>query len=87
MYLLVVYDVKVDRVNRLFKFLRLYLSWVQNSVFEGEVSKSQFFEVCEGIKRIINCKEDSVLVYCFSDVRLVKRKVIGVERGDTNRLI
>ncbi|MDK2781745.1 MAG: CRISPR-associated protein Cas2 [Archaeoglobi archaeon] len=35
LYVIIAYDVNVQRVNRVKKFLRMYLNWVQNSVFEG----------------------------------------------------
>jgi CRISPR-associated protein Cas2 len=39
MYLILVYDIEVDRVNKVLKTCRKYLNWVQNSVFEGEITK------------------------------------------------
>jgi CRISPR-associated protein Cas2 len=35
LYVVIVYDVDVARVPKVCKFLRRYLHWVQNSVFEG----------------------------------------------------
>ena len=37
MYVIIVYDINVDRVNKVKSFLRQYLFWIQNSVFEGEL--------------------------------------------------
>ena len=34
MYVVIAYDVNVERVNKVKKFLRKYLNWVQNSLFE-----------------------------------------------------
>ena len=42
MYLLIVYDIKAKRVNKVKNFLRQNLFWVQNSVFEGEVSEKEY---------------------------------------------
>ena len=53
MYLIIVYDIKVDRVNKVKSFLRQYLYWIQNSVFEGEVTKSEFKIIKNGLKEII----------------------------------
>ena len=41
MYVLIVYDVSVERVSKVHKLLKRYLNWRQNSVFEGEVTNSQ----------------------------------------------
>ena len=35
MYVLIIYDINVERINKVYKFLKTYLNWVQNSVFEG----------------------------------------------------
>ena len=40
MHVVIVYDVSTERVARVCKSLRRHLTWVQNSVFEGEVTKS-----------------------------------------------
>ena len=37
-FLQIVYDIKVERVNKVKSFLRQHLFWIQNSVFEGEVT-------------------------------------------------
>ncbi|HIQ49783.1 MAG TPA: CRISPR-associated endonuclease Cas2 [Nanoarchaeota archaeon] len=36
---------KIKRLDRIYSILRQYLCWVQNSVFEGEISKSQLIEL------------------------------------------
>ena len=42
MYVIIVYDINVDRVNKVKSFLRQHLFWIQNSVFEGDVTESEF---------------------------------------------
>ena len=37
MFVILVYDIKEQRVTKVLKKCREYLSWVQNSVFEGEI--------------------------------------------------
>ena len=54
MYLIVVYDIEIDRVNKVHKFLRKYLFWRQNSVFEGEVSKAQIEQIKVGLNILDN---------------------------------
>jgi CRISPR-associated endonuclease Cas2 len=53
MYVIIVYDVEVKRVTRVLNFLRKYLHWVQNSVFEGELKEGKFKEVQIGLKKRI----------------------------------
>ena len=49
MYLVVVYDVQINRVNNVNKFLKEYLHWQQNSVFEGKVTQSQYDKIIAGL--------------------------------------
>jgi len=81
MYLLIVYDVGVERVNRVKSYLRTELHWVQNSVFEGEVTESQFRRIEMNLKRIIDEDKDSVVIYSFRSESAVKRNVLGVEKS------
>ena len=41
MYLIVVYDISEERINKVRKILKKYFLWVQNSVFEGEISEGK----------------------------------------------
>jgi CRISPR-associated protein Cas2 len=87
MYVLVVYDVEVKRVSRIHKFLKRYLSWVQNSVFEGELSESQMEAVRTGLRQLMSGEVDSVLIYTAREERWLNKEVIGRERGETNNLL
>lgn len=80
-YLLIVYDVDVDRVTKVNKFLKMYLHWRQNSVFEGEVSISQFKKLKSGLKDIANEDKDSILIYNLKDRKNFKLEVIGIEKN------
>jgi len=37
-----VYDIEEKKVNRVLKVGRKYLTWIQNSVLEGEITESKF---------------------------------------------
>lgn len=64
MYVIIVYDVDVKRVGKINKFLKKYLYWRQNSVFEGEIRKSDFEYVVNWIKNFVK-EEDNVVIYVF----------------------
>jgi CRISPR-associated protein Cas2 len=87
MYVLLVYDIEVKRVGKVHKFLKRHLNWVQNSVFEGELSEAQIEEVRIGLGRLINKATDSVLIYTAREERWLDRQVIGRERGQTDNLL
>lgn len=81
MYLIVVYDADVKRVNKVNKFLKLYLHWRQNSVFEGEVTISQFKRLKAGLKDIVDEDIDSILIYKLPDKKNFELHVIGIEKN------
>ncbi|MCX8174557.1 MAG: CRISPR-associated endonuclease Cas2 [Thermoplasmata archaeon] len=87
MYVIVVYDVGVERVSKVCSYLRCFLAWVQNSVFEGELTESQFMRVESGLKEIIDASVDSVRIYILRSQDAVKVKTIGVEKAQIGTII
>lgn len=87
MYIIVVYDVVPKRGIKVLKFLRQHLTWIQNSVFEGEVTESGFAKIKAGIKEIINEKKDSIIFYTFDSKNYTSREVIGIEKNETDSFI
>ena len=63
MYVIVVYDVGEKRVGKILKLCRQYLCWIQNSVFEGELSEVKLRELKLKIKGIIDQLEDSIIIF------------------------
>lgn len=86
MYVLIVYDVEVARVTKVHKLLKRHLHWVQNSVFEGELTESQIETVKAGLKRLLS-EPDSVLIYSARDARWLTRESLGRERGAIGNLL
>ncbi|HIC87634.1 MAG TPA: CRISPR-associated endonuclease Cas2 [Aquificae bacterium] len=87
MYIIIVYDVNVKRVNKIKAFLRKHLNWVQNSVFEGEVTRSEYEYIKNEIEKIINKVEDSVIIYKFPLSFIPKREVLGKEKNPIEDII
>lgn len=81
MYVIIVYDVEIKRINRIHKYLKTYLNWTQNSVFEGELTKGQFKEIEIRLKRMINKKIDSVLIFSVENKNTLQRQIIGIEKN------
>ena len=61
MYVIVAYDVNVERVNRIKKFCGG--NWVQNSLSEGELSEADLEEVRMGLRRMIDEEKDMIVIY------------------------
>ena len=56
MYVILVYDFGEKRVNKMLKLCRKYLNWIQNSVFEGEISEAKLKELCKKRSRLLQQK-------------------------------
>ena len=87
MYVLLVYDVEVARVVKVHKYLKRHLHWVQNSVFEGELTDAQIETVKAGLRRLVNEETDSVLVYTARDQRWLTRETMGQQRSEISNLV
>lgn len=87
MYVLIVYDIGVERVTKVHKLLKAYLNWRQNSVFEGELTAAQIEQVKQSLKGIVKLETDSVLIYIARDEKWLTREEIGNQRGTTANII
>jgi len=81
MNVILVYDVNVKRVAKVLKTCRKYLYWVQNSVFEGEISPAKLEKLKMELSKIIEPEEDSVIIYTFRGSWYTNREIIGLKKG------
>ncbi len=87
MFVIVVYDIAERRVAKVLKKSRQYLYWVQNSVFEGEISEAKFKKFKDELGKIINTKEDSVVIYNLRTTKYASREVMGLEKGGQENIL
>lgn len=87
MYVILVYDVGQKRVAKMLKLCRQYLSWIQNSVFEGEISEPKLRELKAKIQDIYEPKEDSVIVFSNKMSYNMDKKILGKERMSTDNFL
>ena len=87
MFVIVVYDAAPKRGAKLLKYLRTHLTWVQNSVFEGEVTPARFASIKAGINEIIDKDKDSVIYFTLDNGKYLKRGILGVERNENDVFI
>lgn len=87
MYVLLVYDVGEKRVQKVLKFMRKYLNWVQNSVFEGDVTEAQILKMKNGLRKLLDEDEDSVLIYTARHKRWLSKEVVGIEKRVTDNFL
>jgi len=86
-FYIVTYDIEEKRVNKVRKILKKYLSWIQNSVFEGELPESKLMQCIEELKRKINKDVDSIYFYRIENRFNFEKVVLGVEKDMSNNIL
>ena len=92
MYVVLVYDISKDdngqrRWSRIFKICKKYLSHIQNSVFEGEISKSQLAKLQKELGRYINENLDSVIIFKSRQQKWLDKEFWGKVDDKTDFLL
>ena len=80
MFVILVYDVKEERVHKALKVCRKYLVHVQNSVFEGEITEAVLRVLKDELKQVIDENYDSVIIYTFRTKKYYKRDILGIDK-------
>ena len=65
------------------------MNWIQNSVFEGEVSEVNLNKIKIYIENLIDKNRDSIILFTIDSkfAFSVKKEVIGKEKGKTDVVI
>lgn len=79
MYIILMYDVGEKRVGKALKLCRQYLNWIQNSVFEGEISEVALDELKFRLKEIIDNEYDSIIIFKTRQEKWLDKEVVGKE--------
>ncbi len=87
MYVILVYDVGETRVGKMLRLCRRYLSWIQNSVLEGNLSKAQLRELKMQIDDIIDKDEDSVILFSSRLEYSMDKEILGKERMSVDNFL
>lgn len=81
------YDVNEKRVGKMLKKSRQFLTWIQNSVFEGELTEAKLEKFKIALKKIMNDQEDSVIFYYLKTTKYTEKEIIGKKLGGFNNII
>ncbi len=87
MYVIAVYDVGEKRVVKMLKLCRQYLNWIQNSVFEGELTEVQLKELKYKAKEIMKDDEDSFIIFSSREQKWMDKQVIGKEKNNLDNFL
>ena len=89
MYVVLVYDISKDnngqkRWSHVYKICKKYLTHIQNSVFEGEVSKVQLAKLQQELKPHIAKAKDSVIIFKSRQEKWLDKEFWGKEDDMTS---
>ncbi len=87
MYIILVYDIGQKRVGKMLKLCRQYLNWIQNSVFEGEITEVKLKELVAKAKQVMKQEEDSLIIFKSRDEKWLEKEVIGQEKNELDTFI
>jgi len=84
---IMVYDIKEERVNKVLKIGRKYLNWMQNSVLEGEITRAKLVKLKIELKGVIDREEDSIIFYKLRTKKFFDRETMGIEKGVDEQIL
>lgn len=87
MYVIAMYDVGEKRVGKMLKLCRRYLNWIQNSVFEGEITDVKLLELKHKAKEIMNGGDDSLIIFKARQEKWLDKEIVGSERQSLDNFL
>lgn len=82
-YAFLFYDVGEQRVQKVFKVCKKYLSHFQYSVFRGEITPSKLILLRNELKKIINIEQDFVCIIKLKSDNVFGEEILGSPRRNT----
>lgn len=81
MYVVLVYDIKLDdtgsrALRNVFKICKKYLTHIQNSVFEGELSEAQIISLKGELKKYLRNDRDSCIIFRSRTEKWLKKEFL-----------
>lgn len=87
MYVILVYDIGEKRVGKMLKLCRQYLHWIQNSVFEGELTPSKLRELKFKASLIMDKERDSLIIFTSRSEEWLEKEVIGQDKNEISSFL
>lgn len=87
MYVILVYDIGEKRVGKMLKLCRRYLNWIQNSVFEGEITEVKLKTLILKAKEIMDENYDSLIIFKSRESRWLDKTIIGQELNSLDNIL
>lgn len=79
MYVILVYDICMDNkgqkvLSKTFKICKKYLTHIQNSVFEGEISNGNLIKLKSELNSVIREETDSIILFKSRSERWLEKE-------------
>lgn len=87
MYIILVYDVGTKRCGKMLKLCRRYLNWIQNSVFEGEITEVKLLELKHQAMHIMDEETDSLIIFKTRQEKWLDKEIVGHERQNLDTFL
>jgi CRISPR-associated protein Cas2 len=87
MYVILVYDIEEKRVAKMLKLCRRYLNWIQNSVFEGEITSVKLKELVHEAGLIMKEEKDSLIIFKSREEKWLEKTVVGKEKNKLDNVL
>ncbi|MCL6100909.1 MAG: CRISPR-associated endonuclease Cas2 [Bacteroidetes bacterium] len=87
MYVIAMYDVGQKRVGKMLKLCRKYLNWIQNSVFEGEITEVKLLELKHKALLIMDEETDSLIIFKTRQEKWLDKEIVGHERQNLDTFL
>ncbi|WP_410208492.1 CRISPR-associated endonuclease Cas2 [Fusobacterium sp.] len=89
MYVILVYDIKMDETGarawrNIFNICKKYLTHIQNSTFEGELSSSALHKLYYELEGWIRKDRDSVLIFKSRNKKWLDKEFWGINDDKTS---
>ena len=79
MYVITAYDVEAKRTQLFKKTCQRFLSRVQNSVFEGNLTRAQLMKLTHQLKQLIK-SEEMVKLWVIADNQIFTIHTLGTQK-------
>lgn len=82
-YVFLFYDIKEERVQKVFKVCKKYLSHFQKSVFRGEITPSKLILLKKDLNKVIDKTEDFICIVKLINDDVFGEEILGVQSNNT----
>ena len=69
------------------KLCRRYLNWIQNSVFEGEISEVRLMELKHEALELMDEEDDSLIIFKARQEKWLEKEIVGKEKQNLDNFL